>query len=150
MTKLVYLVEAQSGLVKIGVSRNPKSREVLINRHSPIPARLISFWPGDGRDEHALHRRFAGQRSHNEWFRLEGPLSEFVDAKRGLGVDRIPTWEEMTEPGAARRRLSYRERMSAAAKARWANPVWRASINRPSRKSVAIESPAPSTHGEAA
>lgn len=121
----VYLIESQNGLVKIGCSQWPKQRETMINQHSPVPARLVACWPGRQADERVLHRKFHAHRNHNEWFRIEGELTSFVEASRGLGVDRVATWDELTIAGIEQRNQDVSARLSAMSKARWADPAWR-------------------------
>jgi hypothetical protein len=117
----VYVVEAQNGVIKIGVSCSPKSRALAIHQHSPVPCRLIAALPGETKDERRLHRRFAEQRSHCEWFRIEGPVAEFVSFVRGTGVDRVPDWDELVFPAANERRAAA----TARQKALWADAEYR-------------------------
>lgn len=41
----IYVVEAQNGLIKIGVSASPKSRAQMIHQLSPVPCRLVAIQP---------------------------------------------------------------------------------------------------------
>lgn len=98
MTGYVYPIEAENGRVKIGHSLNPASRARAVDLHSAVPTRMIAVWPGSRADEAGLHCRFAGLRTHREWFKIEAELASFVAQVRGVGVDRIPEWDEVGEP----------------------------------------------------
>lgn len=100
----IYVVETQIGVVKIGCSANPVSRAKTISTHSPLPTRLVAAVPGIWADERALHERFADYMTHNEWFRCEGPVAEFVASIRGQGVERIIDWSETTRASREERR----------------------------------------------
>lgn len=105
----IYLIESEIGRVKIGVSHSPRARLASIEPISPVLCRLIACWPGVKDDETALHKRFEAQRSHREWFRIEGDLAAFVEAHRGRGVETVPAWDSLGFTSA-------RERRSAAAR----------------------------------
>lgn len=92
----VYVIEAQNALVKIGVSANPFSRAAAVHLHSPVPTRLVAFWPGTTEDEARLHYAFAAARSHAEWFRIEGRVADFLAVYRGTGVDAVVDWDAVT------------------------------------------------------
>lgn len=91
----VYLIEAQNGLVKVGVGQKVGDRFTATRTHSPVLVRLIAAWPGTPKDEAALHVKFAAYRSHGEWFRLEGNFARFVDEWRGHNMPDIPEWDEL-------------------------------------------------------
>lgn len=91
----IYLIEAQNGLVKIGIAQNVRDRYQASRVCSPVLTRLIAMWPGTRIDEDALHERFRSVREHGEWFALRGEFAAFVDRSRGLGVGYIPTWGDL-------------------------------------------------------
>lgn len=91
----IYLIEAQNGLVKIGIAQKVRDRFQATRLHSPVLTRLIAFWPGSQLDENALHERFRAFRDHGEWFVLRGELAAFVERSRNVGVDHIPTWGDL-------------------------------------------------------
>lgn len=73
MISFVYVIGAadQSGsLVKIGVTTGVRQRLQTFQCGSPV--RLAVLWavPGDHTLEGWLHKEFAGQRRHGEWFDL--------------------------------------------------------------------------------
>lgn len=121
----VYLIEGKNGVVKIGTSYNPKSRDLTVRTHSPIPTRLIAYWEGSLSEERQLHDAFKKYRSHGEWFFIEGALVAFVESKRGFGLEGIPEWPVE----GALRSFTHSElvskRRSDAHKARWATPGYR-------------------------
>lgn len=119
-TKSIYAVEAQNGMLKIGVSASPKSRAAAIHAHSPIPCRLIATWPGTTKEEFALHRRFAAYRGHSEWFRIEGDLAEFVREVFGRGLDEVECWGGPDPLDREEKRRLLSAKQSAAIKAAWA------------------------------
>lgn len=77
----VYFVRAANGLVKIGVSADPRGRLKSLQTASPVRLELALVLPGQGADgEAALHARFAAYRSHGEWFHNAPALVEFMEA----------------------------------------------------------------------
>lgn len=123
--KQVYVIEAAIGVIKIGCSRWPQQRADYVSSHSPSPVRLIAVLPGGGREERQFHARFSEFRSHNEWFLIDGAVADFVREIFGTGLDRVQDWDECDRSPLHERKLQIRARLSAAAKARWADPQFR-------------------------
>lgn len=74
----LYLIRAENGLVKIGISCDVEKRLVSLNTASPVELRLLFFLePTDARKtERNLHVRFAKKRVKGEWFNLsDGDIS---------------------------------------------------------------------------
>lgn len=69
--KVVYFIRpiGMSGPIKIGTSVDPEKRLRDISVWSPLPLEIIGKFPGSAAQENYLHRRFADQHSHGEWFR---------------------------------------------------------------------------------
>lgn len=89
----LYLIEAQNGLAKIGCAHSPRQRFQTVHLHCPIPTRLIAVWEGSAAEELQLHKQFKAQRSHSEWFFIEGEFKDFLESKRGTGIlDPISDW----------------------------------------------------------
>lgn len=66
----VYLmVNEETGLIKIGRSKNPKYREGTLHSKEPTVHR-VAFWKADKELEKLLHDRYAKSRIRGEWFRL--------------------------------------------------------------------------------
>lgn len=126
MPDFTYIAEAKNGLVKIGCSRDPKARIHAALLYSPVPLRLVAMWPASRGEELELHARFDGIREYREWFRVEGDLVSFLDRVWAQGVARIPDWSEFTFKADDSPVSRLRANRSAAAKARWADPEWRA------------------------
>lgn len=111
----IYLIEAQNGLVKIGIAQNVRDRYQASRVCSPILTRLVAMWPGTRIDEDALHERFRSVREHGEWFALRGEFAAFVKRSRGLGVGSVPTWDELkfdNRPVYRARRNSERKKVT--------------------------------------
>lgn len=123
----VYFIEAENGLIKIGVSVNPAKRARDILSISPIKVRLIIAYPGDGRDERAAHQRYRQSRAWNEWFHCTDELAIFVERERGLGVKHILDWPEISFLAAfEERRARSKALKSEAMKRTWKHPKRRA------------------------
>lgn len=68
----IYLIQDQeSGLVKIGRSRNPRQRlsDLRVGGRKLV---LLLFFPGIVADEESFHKALARKRVRGEWFRLSG------------------------------------------------------------------------------
>jgi hypothetical protein len=122
---LIYVVQAQIGLIKIGCARIPEQRLATIRTHSPVLTRLIAQWPGRIADERELHARFLPYRQHSEWFQVDGPVAVFVDWIMGRGLKRVQEWEECTFAGNGGRVNRAAALRSIALKKVWADPEWR-------------------------
>jgi hypothetical protein len=73
----IYLMKHKNGLVKIGASINPKSREKTLQAEDP---NLEIFFeaPGSFELERKLHLRFSEQRVRGEWFNLKENDVEWI------------------------------------------------------------------------
>ncbi len=87
---LVYFIKpiGLPGPIKIGCSCVPQDRLMTLAIWSPFPLELLATTPGSYTLEHRLHRRFAKDHTHGEWFR-EGPdlLAGIAALKSGSGVE---------------------------------------------------------------
>jgi hypothetical protein len=124
MSRFVYVIEARLGVIKIGIGADPDRRLATVRTHSPSPVRLLAVLPGTHADERELHELFSTYRSHNEWFRVEGPVCKFVEMVRGFGLDGIEPWDAVCSERSERYKAA---RQSAADKTRrrWADPARR-------------------------
>lgn len=69
--RYVYLMKnTRNGLVKIGISSNPKYREATLQSEEPEIEMLFSA-PGSESIEGCLHRKFQRKRVRGEWFKLD-------------------------------------------------------------------------------
>jgi hypothetical protein len=70
----VYLVEAENGLFKIGMSENIMSRFGALANASPLELKLVCYVECENARciEAYLHERFQAKRVRGEWFRLDG------------------------------------------------------------------------------
>lgn len=86
--RAVYFIQAVTGgLVKIGVATDPVARLAEIQRMCPVPLRILGVLPGVGQArESSLHRTFASDRQHGEWFRPSPELMRIVAIARGQSV----------------------------------------------------------------
>lgn len=126
----VYLLEAASGEIKIGCSVDPITRWKTIAASSPCFINLVAMWPGSFNEERALHKRFGSLRSYREWFRNEGDLASFVEAKRGQNVPDMPNEIRFCGLSRTQRSEVLRRNQSEKIKAIWADPTRRAEMMR--------------------
>jgi hypothetical protein len=68
----VYLIRADNGLYKIGLTSNIERRFNTLRAQSPIPLELILYVNGENAREleRELHDKFSDKRHHGEWFEL--------------------------------------------------------------------------------
>lgn len=80
---MIYFVAAMEiDRVKIGhtAGEDAGPRIAALQTGCPCDLTLVACLPGGLRVERELHRQFAAQRFRGEWFRLSGPVREFLDA----------------------------------------------------------------------
>lgn len=75
--KVVYFVQALSGLIKIGRTSDLKKRVESLATMSPVPISLVGYIEDIGDAERRLHEELARHRTHGEWFK---PHREVVAA----------------------------------------------------------------------
>lgn len=69
------------GLIKIGWSLTPRSRQAELSAASALPVTMILLVPGSEADERKFHKRFAASRVHHEWFRIDKKMRDFLKAR---------------------------------------------------------------------
>jgi hypothetical protein len=69
-SQLLYFMASDSGLVKIGISNNPKKRAAALSSASGMRTLVIAAWRvADAfAAEQSLHRNFSKYRKYGEWF----------------------------------------------------------------------------------
>lgn len=70
-------IEADSP-VKIGTSHAPDWRVRELSNNSPTPLRLLGVLPGTKDLERLIHKQFAKDRLHGEWFCASPELSKLI------------------------------------------------------------------------
>lgn len=74
---LVYFVQSGSA-VKIGVTEDIDKRLAALQTGTPAPICLLATIPGNKTTESQLHKRFAADHIHYEWFRLSPELLQYI------------------------------------------------------------------------
>lgn len=113
----VYVIEAEDGLLKIGISKNPRQRLSDLQTGSPRPLRLVHVQECNGVAqivEQRAHVQLAKYRKEGEWFEIDRAVA--IDAIEQIAatycedvadqksnVDRI----KITCPRCARHRTLY-------------------------------------------
>ena len=86
-------LDRSQGVVKIGkTSKAVEKRLATIQTGSPHRLSIYGRVEMDGRYEEALHRLFAAQRLHGEWFRLTGHLKALIDDLTSVFLG--PEWDD--------------------------------------------------------
>jgi hypothetical protein len=85
----VYLMQADNGLYKIGMSADIKKRLKDINRDVPVRVRLIHYIASDyqGMAEAYLHTRFKEEREKYEWFKLTQDQVNWICSLKDYSID---------------------------------------------------------------
>jgi hypothetical protein len=65
---VVYFVQAECGVIKIGTTGDLEWRMKSLQGQSPVPLTLLATVRGNRAKEHEYHRQFAAHRLHGEWF----------------------------------------------------------------------------------
>lgn len=83
-SSVVYYVQREDGLIKIGTSRTIAKRLVTL-KHEHGPLRLLATHGGAHKEEHEAHAKFKTLRAEGEWFRADLPLLEHIEWIRRSG-----------------------------------------------------------------
>ena len=75
---MIYFIQAENGLIKIGYSRDIKKRLQNLRQSSPERLYLMKAVPGNRKAEQKIHWKFWKLRSHGEWFYPDRELLEFI------------------------------------------------------------------------
>ncbi|MEG8275740.1 GIY-YIG nuclease family protein [Streptomyces sp. AHA2] len=111
--EVVYVLGTPgSNTVKIGRTANLPKRVADIQRMSPVPLTVLWTHPGGSELESRLHRHFASQRSHGEWFTFTSgdPVPQIkaaVAAAPWAKPPQVPIAHEVVQPKP--RRVSQSE-----------------------------------------
>lgn len=109
-TYLYVLGEPGSATVKIGMTMDLEDRVQQIQRMCAVKIELLWARPAPYTLERALHRHFAEQRSHGEWFTFAGdPLAQIKSAIDS-GLTDVPD-ESTPEEHQDEPEMSQRQRM---------------------------------------
>jgi len=85
MSHLYFIQSANTGMIKIGRSKNPEKRLKQLQTGSPNKLKLIAVFEDMGDEEYGLHQRLREYkvRSNGEWFRYEcvGSIPSFYYEK---------------------------------------------------------------------
>ena len=65
--------------MKIGFSTGVKQRFMDLSANNPRPITLIGFVEGDIQEERWIHRLFSEERTHNEWFKLNEKINNWIN-----------------------------------------------------------------------
>ena len=88
--RFVYFALAETGLIKIGCSVNPRQRVITLASETGVRHRLLAQICGSTRLENHIHRHLASSLSHREWFRPTlNVLAMVADIQSGVFVDPI-------------------------------------------------------------
>lgn len=75
---IYFLLKESNGLVKIGYTENYHERlRSLTVDHGKLT--LLALKSGTRRDEKDIHRAFASDHSHAEWFKLSASLRQYIE-----------------------------------------------------------------------
>lgn len=84
----IYFIQAEVlGYIKIGWTENLAARLASLRQGSPVPLRPLGAAWGTKEMEHGLHRVFAEERVHGEWFLPSPVLLKYIN-------DHIEKWPE--------------------------------------------------------
>ncbi len=77
-SNILYFIQAENGLIKIGVCFDAALRFSQLSRISPIKLTLLGSIPGNLSKEKEIHTKFKNLNSHGEWFRPDKELLGFI------------------------------------------------------------------------
>lgn len=81
---VIYVIQATNGMLKIGMSSNPRARLQGLQTGSPLELRVVHrrtvATPRARTAEKRIHHKFRDARVHGEWFKAElGRVRQEVD-----------------------------------------------------------------------
>lgn len=76
--KQIYFIES-GNMVKIGRTKDIEKRMSSIRTSCPFPIKLLAYVVADPDLEKRIHRDFAEDRVHGEWFNLSEKLCKFIE-----------------------------------------------------------------------
>jgi T5orf172 domain len=82
---VVYVIQAEGGLLKIGTSKSFGARFRGLSLMSPVKLEIVALFNGTSKDERAFHKHFARHRHHGEWFE---PALEILEWAKEMGIRR--------------------------------------------------------------
>lgn len=82
---------SDDGFVKIGRSKNPKSRLKDMQSGNAHKLKIIEVFKNRGHCESALHEQFKHLRVRGEWFEYSEEISEFINEKKNDGLSNRKT-----------------------------------------------------------
>ena len=88
----IYFIQGEkTHLIKIGQTRNdPYKRLDALQSYSPDKLRLLKVIYAEADYEHQLHKRFASNRVHGEWFYPSQRLLKLIENLEGITDFREP------------------------------------------------------------
>lgn len=103
--RLIYAMKnLDSGIIKIGISHNPRQRADILSYIEKAPIEIIGVACGTMQHESMLHEKFAASRIRGEWFHPTPDVLEFANSlhkynnewinKFGVVMAHIPGIEE--------------------------------------------------------
>lgn len=85
--RLIYFVQTYPGEpIKIGSSRDPIERIRSLQACCPHPLKVLNLTCGSMLEERDIHKKFAHQNTHGEWFEESPELLEFIAAQPTAGT----------------------------------------------------------------
>ena len=103
MSRLYFIKPVGTdGPIKIGITTMLDKRLMEIACWSPVPLELLGSVTGDLSQESRIHRSFACDHSHREWFHATPRVRAFIDAVLAAG-DLHPAIAQLEPEGHIRR-----------------------------------------------
>ena len=85
-----FALNPNDGLIKIGVSINPKSRIEALSKATASSLELIKAIDGSYKLEKSLHEKFDKHRVRGEWFRFAKEIRDFIDSLEHVKIPPLP------------------------------------------------------------
>lgn len=94
-----FLQPVDGGPIKIGCSASPEGRLKQLTQWSPYPLQMLVKVPAGKVAEVYLHRRFAADLVHGEWFRPSIELMKLILTARSTGtIEGAPEYVDRVRP----------------------------------------------------
>jgi DNA-binding XRE family transcriptional regulator len=111
---MIYFVQSESGLIKIGHSSSVKTRLVSLQVDNPERLTLLAEIKGSRKTEQEIHNKFSHLKVRGEWFKSDKQIFDFIAEMSSIGVQEAVKEPLSTPPNLSNILISVGENIRLA------------------------------------